>query len=215
LAPCPIPSWPADWGAPVVPSNSSVIGRASQVLSAGRACKQVAHLLGAGSVGVVHVVADQPHPGPPLRGEGEDPRSARWAQTLDVRSASGGRPWRPEEWRAFAQGYRMSRLQRCWSAGGLRHCEWRWCGSKTVGMAWGMARLGCPKYAVDQARKAFHIPSPRPVRTWTPEEDALLGTMPDAKLAVRLYCGALAMRQRREALGRFGCLRGSAGNRRY
>jgi hypothetical protein len=27
-----------------------------------------------------------------------------------------------------------------------------------------MARLGCPKYAIEQARKAFHIPSQRPVR---------------------------------------------------
>ena len=78
-----------------------------------------------------------------------------------------------------------------------------------------MARLGCPKSTVEQARKAFQIPSQRPVRRWTPEEDALLGTMPDAKLAVRLHCGALAVRQRREALGRLECLRGSAGNRRY
>jgi hypothetical protein len=122
---------------------------------------------------------------------------------------------RAEELRAFAQGYRMSRLQRCWSAGGLRHWEWRWWGSKTVGMAWSGTRLGCSKGAVEQARKAFHIPSQRPVRRWIPEENALLGTMPDAKLAARLHCGALAVRQRREALGRFGCLRGSAGNRRY
>jgi hypothetical protein len=86
----------------------------------------------------------------------------------------------------------------------------RECGNREV-----MARLGCPKYAVQQARKAFQIPSQRPVRRWTSEEEALLGTMPDAKLAVRLHCGALAVRQRREALGRFGCLRGSAGNRRY
>jgi len=98
LAPCPIPSWPADWGAPVVPSNSSVIGRASQVLSAGRACKQVAHLLGAGSVGVVRVVADQPHPGPPLRGEGEDLRSAE-ARRERAKMSRGRIPRAPVGWK--------------------------------------------------------------------------------------------------------------------
>jgi len=57
------------------------------------------------------MVADQPHPSPPLRSEGEG------GDLMD-----GGLPWASdplwvpagagEELRAFAQGYRISRLQR-------------------------------------------------------------------------------------------------------
>src|SRR5262250_1346683 len=42
---------------------------------------------------------------------------------------------------------------------------------------------------------------PRHTRPWTPEEDALLGTKPDAVLAAEFHRGAQTVRQRRLLLG--------------
>jgi hypothetical protein len=64
------------------------------------------------------------------------------------------------------------------------------------------ARIGCSLKSVLQARREFGIRQARPARPWTALEDALLGTEPDAKLALRLHRGALSVRQRRLALSR-------------
>lgn len=67
---------------------------------------------------------------------------------------------------------------------------------------WAVAKeLGCSRGQAAIMRRRFGIRPCSRSRDWTEDEDVLLGTMPDAVLAVQLHRGVLAVRKRRLAKG--------------